>query len=260
MRRLLELRRRRVALRRGCYNAAQMSETPPSPESVPPPSAARTGDYITIRRSHLVLMLIPLAGIAGLAAGYLLWGRDEPAATATAAAAPQRYEVSVDDDPALGPADAPVTIVEFSDFNCPYCRRFHTETFPVLMAAYPDQILFVYRDYPITSAESQVAAQAANCAGKQGAYWAYHDVLFTGELGLGAEAYAAYAERLNLDTNALAACIAAGGEQAEVESDARAAAALGVSGTPTFFINGIPLVGAQPLAQFRSVIDAELNP
>ena len=243
----------------GCYNAAQMTENVPSAET-PAPGTAKTGDYVTIRRSHLVLALIPLTGLLGLAAGYLLWGRDETTPVATAAAAPQRYQVSVDDDPALGPADAPVTIVEFSDFNCPYCRRFHAEVFPDLMAAYPDQLRFVYRDYPITSAESLVAAQAANCAGKQGAYWAYHDSLFNGELGLGAEAYAAYAQRLNLDADALGACIAAGGEQAEVESDARAASALGVSGTPTFFINGIPLVGAQPLAQFRSVIDGELNP
>ena len=237
-----------------------MTENEPAFET-PAPPAAKTGDYVTIRRTHLVLALIPLAGVLGLAAGYLLWGRDEPTAVAApAAAAPQRYDVSADDDPALGPADAPVTIIEFSDFNCPYCRRFHAETFPDLMAAYPDQIRFVYRDYPITSAESMIAAQAANCAGKQGAYWAYHDALLNGELGLGAEAYQAYAVRLNLDASALAACIAAGEEQAEIESDARAASALGVSGTPTFFINGIPLVGAQPLAQFRSVIDGELNP
>jgi protein-disulfide isomerase len=105
-----------------------------------------------------------------------------------------------------------------------------------------------------------VAAQAANCAGKQGDYWAYHNSLLSGELGLGAEAYRAYAVQLQLDPEVLAACIAAGGEKDEIESDARAATALGVSGTPTFFINGIPLVGAQPLAQFRSVIDGELNP
>ena len=237
-----------------------MTENVPSSET-PPPAAAKTGDYVTIRRSHLVLALVPLAGLLGLAAGYVVWGRDRPIASATAAAAaPQRYQVSVDDDPALGPADAPITIVEFSDFNCPYCRRFHADVFPDLMAAYPDQIHFVYRDFPITSAESLVAAQAANCAGKQGGYWAYHNALLIGELGLGAEAYQAYAVQLQLDPQALAACVAAGGEQAEVEADARAASALGVSGTPTFFINGIPLVGAQPLAQFRSVIDGELNP
>ena len=237
-----------------------MTEAGNAPGS-PPPAAAKPADYITLRRSHLVLALVPLAGAAGLALGFLIWGRDEPQPTAVAAPeVPRRYEVSIDDDPALGPADAPVTIVEFSDFNCPYCRRFHLETFPALMAAYPEQILFVYRDDPITSAESLVAAQAANCAGQQDAYWPFHDSLLTGDLGLGAEAYRAYAEQLSLDSEALAACIEAGGEKAEVESDAREASALGVSGTPTFFINGIPLVGAQPLTQFRSVIDGELNP
>jgi protein-disulfide isomerase len=238
-----------------------MTESAPSPEESPSP-APGSGEFVTIRRSHLLLLTVPLALVAGLALGYALWGRDEPRTPAVvgSTAGPQRYDVSVDDDPALGPDGAPITIVEFSDFNCPYCRRFHAETFPQLLAAYPEQIRFVYRDFPITSAESIVAAQAANCAGRQGAYWPYHDSLLAGELGLGTAAYRAYAEQLSLDVDALAACIADGGEQAEVESDARDASELGVSGTPTFFINGIPLVGAQPLAQFRSVIDGELNP
>src|SRR3989304_632318 len=141
----------------GCYNAAQMTENVPSAET-PATGTAKTGDYVTIRRSHLALALIPLAAPVGLASGSRLGGGDEPPPDATAAAAPQRYQVSVDDDPALGPADAPVTVVEFSDFNCPYCRRFHAEAFPGLLAAYPDQLRLVYRAYPITSAESLVAA------------------------------------------------------------------------------------------------------
>jgi len=241
-----------------------MSETPPT-EATAAPDSARGGDYVVLRRSHLVLMLLPLAGVAGLAAGYLLWGRDAPGAGVASGptpptGAPQRHPVTVDDDPALGPEGAPIVIVEFSDFNCPYCRKFHSETFTPLLEAYPDQIRFVYRDFPITSQESFVAAQAANCAGRQGSYWEFHDALFSGGLGLGRAAYEAYGERLGLDVQALAACIAGGTEQDEVEADARAAAALGVSGTPTFFINGIALVGAQPLSQFRSVIDGELNP
>jgi len=237
-----------------------MSDSPSAPGSVP----VESGDFVIIRRSHLIHALIPLAALAGLAAGYLVWGRDSTLATsapagATAPVAVQRLQVNVDDDPALGPEDAPITIVEFSDFNCPYCRKFHAETFTPLMEAYPDQIRFVYRDFPITSAESAVAAQAANCAGKQGSYWEFHDALFSGELGLGRAAYEAYGERLGLNVEALAVCLDAGGEQAEVESDAREATALGVRGTPTFFINGIPLVGAQPLSQFRSVIDGEIN-
>ena len=240
-----------------------MSDTPSAPKSAPP-VPAESGDFVVIRRSHMILALIPLAALAGLAVGYFVWGRDgnvasSASAGATAPVAVQRVQVSVDDDPALGPEDAPITIIEFSDFNCPYCRKFHAETFTPLMEAYPNQIRFVYRDLPITSAESTVAAQAANCAGKQGSYWEFHDALFSGELGLGRAAYEAYGERLGLNVEALAVCLDAGGEQAEVESDAREATALGVRGTPTFFINGIPLVGAQPLSQFRSVIDGELN-
>lgn len=212
-----------------------------------------------------MLALVPLACAVGLAAGYLIWGRSTPApagpaAVAAAPGAPQRLPVSTDDDPALGPIDAPITIVEFSDFNCPYCRKFHLETFGPLLALYPDQIRFVYRDFPITSAESSIASQAANCAGAQDAYWEFHDLLFSGDLGLSRDAYSGYASQLGLDVEGLNACIDDGSQAAEVEADARAAAELGVNGTPTFFINGIPLVGAQPLVQFRSVIDGELNP
>lgn len=240
-----------------------MIETPTPP---PPgqPGSDKPGEYVVLRRSHLVLALVPLACVLGVAIGYLLWGRPTPVPESLAGpadpGAPPRLAVSVDDDPALGPEDAPITIIEFSDFNCPYCRKFHAETFPLLMAAYPDQIRFVYRDFPVTSAESYVAAQAANCAGRQGAYWEYHDALFTGGLGLGRDAYQAYADRIGLDSAAFSACLDEGAEAAEVESDAREAASLGVNGTPTFFINGIPLVGAQPLINFRSVIDGELNP
>jgi protein-disulfide isomerase len=242
-----------------------MDEPSTSP-SAPPPVSGKASDYVILRRSHLVLALVPLACVLGLAAGYLIWGRPtsqsqrQPVAVDPASQEPQRFDVSIDDDPALGPKDAPITIIEFSDFNCPYCRKFHVETFPLLMATYPDQIRFVYRDFPVTSPESFIAAQAANCAGRQGAYWEYHDVLLSGEQGLGRVAYEAYADQLGLDVEALGACLDEGAERSEVEADARAAASLGINGTPTFFINGIPLVGAQPLISFRSVIDGELNP
>lgn len=227
-----------------------------------PPPAAST-EELRFRRSHVYAALLPLTFVVGLATGFLFWGREPetpPAPAPSAAAqAPTRLEVSVDDDPALGPADAPITIVEFSDFNCPYCEKWHVETFQPLLAAYPDQIRFVYRDFPITSAESLVAAQAAHCAGDQDAYWPFHDALLSGGLDLGRATYEDYAARLGLDVQALLACIDGEKYRPEVESDARYAAGLGASGTPTFFINGIPLVGAQPLAQFQAVIDRELE-
>lgn len=244
-----------------------MTTAPPpsrSDRSVPPSVSDDTpADTLRFRRSHVYAAIIPLAFFAGLATGFLFWGRDAAPGNAPAAAAgpqePTQLEISLDDDPSLGPADAPITIVEFSDYNCPYCEKWHTETFRQLQAAYPDQILFVYRDFPITSQESMAAAQAANCAGEQDAYWSFHDSLLSGGLDLGREAYVQYATRLGLDVEALLACLDSGKYQEEVEADARYAAGLGVSGTPTFFINGRPLVGAQPLSQFQEIIENELG-
>lgn len=236
-------------------------ETPPAEAPLAAPLAAEA-DFIRFKRSHFYAALVPVAFVLGLAVGYLFWGR-APATTAGATAAsggpPTRLQVSADDDPALGPEDAPVVIIEFSDFSCPYCRRFHQQTFRPLLEAYPDQIRFVYRDFPILSPESFVAAQAAECAEEQDAFWEFHDALFSGRYPLGREAYRAYAEELGLDAEALLACVDEGRYAAEVQADAQAAASLGVRGTPTFFINGIPLVGAQPLERFQQVIDGELQ-
>jgi protein-disulfide isomerase len=225
---------------------------------------------LSIPRRPLYALIIPLAFVTGLAAGYVFWGR--PGAQSTAAplavaAAPtdptplepgeMRFDVEVDDDPALGPSTAPITIVEFSDFHCPYCVRFQAETFPALMAAYPEQIRFVYRDFPVVGGYE--TAQAAECADEQGGFWPFHDLLFSGEYSdWTSETYRQYAEESGLDPDMLLACVQSGEMAAEVEADARYAAGLGVTGTPTFFINGVPLVGAQPLQAFQQVIDAEL--
>lgn len=241
---------------------AQTPEAPPPPEPAP---ADDQGDFIRFRRRSFYAVLLPLAFVTGLAAGYLMWGRGSASAPETladspaAAATPSRMDVSVDDDPSIGPANAPITIIEFSDFNCPYCRQFNQVTFKALMDAYPNQIRFVYRDYPITSQELYVAALAAECAGDQGAYWPFHDALFSGQYDLGRDAYQAYAKSLGLDSTALLACIDSGKYGDEVQKDAHDAASLGITGTPTFFVNGLPMVGAQPLAQFTRVIDGELK-
>lgn len=237
-----------------------------------------------IKRSALYAMLLPLALVTGLAIGYLIWGQEpeqpavvqQPASTEGPAAvvlgnptAPPsppdlrsqqgqiRLEVSEDDDAVLGPVDAPVTIIEFSDYRCPYCKRWHNESLGPLFELYPDQIRLIYRDFPVVGGFE--AALAAECAGEQGDYYAYHDLLFAGEYDqLGTEAYAAYAEQLGMDADQLLTCVEEGTFAEEVEADARYAASLGVSGTPTFFINGIPLVGAQPIDTFIQIIDAEL--
>lgn len=239
----------------------------PTGPAIPPTGSGQAAPEaeFRFRRRHVYAALIPLAFVAGLATGFLFWGRVAPGAPPSAAAqpaadgTPTRLSVSTDDDPSIGPADAPITIVEFSDFNCPYCKKWQQETLYPLLAAYPDQIHFVYRDFPITSQESATASQAADCAGEQGAYWKFHDALLGGEYTLGADAYRAYAQALGLNVAALESCVASGKYTQEVEADARYAAGLGVTGTPTFFVNGLPIVGAQSLASFKQVIDAELK-
>ncbi len=229
-------------------------------------------DTITFRRSHLYMLLVPLAFVLGLGSGYLYWGRGGSAANPAQAAGAQssnaaadsgeipRYDVPVDDDPSLGPADAPITIIEFSDYQCPFCEKFHNETFQRLLDAYPDQIRFVYRDFPLTSIHPNAvsAAEAANCAFEQGVFWEYHDLLFSMRRGLSQQAYSGYAEELGLDAADFQACLESGRFREEVQSDFEFAARLGVRSTPTFFVNGLAVVGAQPFEVFQQVIDQEL--
>lgn len=222
---------------------------------------------VTFKRSHLYALLLPLAFVVGLAAGYLFWGRDvapAPAPSEAAAAAQpqdvQRYDIPENDDPVWGPEDAEITIVEFSDYECPYCRRWHVEVWPQIQEEYQGQVRLVYRDFPLTSihANATPAAAAANCAGEQGFYWEFSERLFSMELGLSESAYEQYASELDLDMGAFTACLESGDQNEEIQADFEFAANLGVRSTPTFFVNGIPLVGAQPFDVFQNVIEQEL--
>lgn len=229
---------------------------------------------LTFKRSHFYAALIPVTFMVGLAVGYLFWGRNAntgPAPTTadsvnTAQAAPSapqevtRYNISEDDDPVYGPAEAAITIIEFSDYECPYCRRWHVEVWPQIQEVYGDQVRLVYRDFPLTTihANATPAAAAANCAGKQGHYWEYSERLFSMELGLSISAYEQYASEMDLDMNDFTACLESGDQNDEVMADYEYAANLGVRSTPTFFVNGIPLVGAQPFDVFQNLIDQEL--
>lgn len=210
------------------------------------------------------MALLALAFAGGVGLGYLVWGRQpaeqaQPSATPTTE--PRRYDISLDDDPSIGPADAPITLIEFSDFNCPYCRRWHQQTLPALMAAYGDKIHFVYRDLPVVGggAVGALAAQAANCAGDQGAYWEFHDAVFSAQYGLSREAYLQYAADLGLDGEALTECLDTGYYEQEVRDDLSYAYGLGINSTPTFFLNGIAIIGAQPTDVFTTLIDSELG-
>ncbi len=196
--------------------------------------------------------LLPLVFLLGLGTGYLLWGRAD---TATGTATPSL----TDDDPGLGPTNAPVTIVEFGDYQCPYCQLWHNQVLPQLLARYPDQLRYVYRDFPLGGhPEALPAAIAANCAAEQDAFWRFHDALFSMTYGLNDEAYRRYAANLGLATDRFATCLESESARQEVLADYRDGIRLGVQSTPTFFINDIMLVGAQPLEAFQQVIEAEL--
>ena len=208
--------------------------------------------------SPLVYMFIPIAFFLGLGGGFLLWGSNKPTAAADTAAI-RRVDVSTDDDPSIGPANAPITIIEFSDYQCPYCQVWYKQVYQQLLASYPDKLRFVYRDLPLPMhPEAAPAAEAADCAGEQNAYWKYHDALFNQQYGLSRAAYEHYAADLGLDTKAFAACLDSHRFQGEVQADASDAARVGISGTPSFVVNGRLLIGALPFSEFKKVIDEEL--
>jgi len=171
---------------------------------------------------------------------------------------PPRYEVAAE-GPARGPENARVTIVEFSDFQCPFCSR----ALPVLeqvLEKYPDDVRLVYRHLPLDRIHDRArpAAEASLCAHDQDAFWPYHDKLFENRSALQQEDLLRYAGEVGLDAERFAACLDGGEFVDEIEADLQAARAAGITGTPAFVVNGVLLTGARPAESFYQVIDAEL--
>jgi predicted DsbA family dithiol-disulfide isomerase len=171
-----------------------------------------------------------------------------------------RVEVSAI-GPSRGPANAPVTIVEFSDFECPFCSR-ALPAIEEVMERYPDDVRLVYRHMPLDRIHkrARVAAEASHCAHDQGQFWAYHDLIFANKNALGDEDLKRFAEELNLDVAAWEECMAEGKFADAIEADVEAARSIGITGTPAFVINGVMLSGAKPVEDFVTVIEAELKP
>jgi protein-disulfide isomerase len=172
---------------------------------------------------------------------------------------PPIAEVAIEGAPIRGHENAPVTLVEFSDFQCPYCARAQPTLLKV-MEAYPDQVKLVYKDFPLPQLHPQApkVAEAARCAGEQDSYWAYHDALFEDAKDLTPDNLKRYAADLKLDTAAFDACLDSGKYAAAVQKDMAQGAQLGVNSTPSFFINGRFLSGAQPFSAFQALIDEVL--
>ena len=171
---------------------------------------------------------------------------------------PLRVEVAAT-GPARGPANAPVTIVEFADFECPYCARI-LPTLTEVMTKYGDKVRFVYRQYPLSfHANAEVAARASLCAHEQGKFWELHDGMYANQKGLAADQLKATAAGLGLDAQAFNECLDSGRFADEVAADLAAGTAAGVSGTPVLFVNGRFISGAVPLEDITSVVDDELR-
>jgi predicted DsbA family dithiol-disulfide isomerase len=164
------------------------------------------------------------------------------------------------DGPSKGPADAKVTIIEFSDFQCPYCSR----ALPVLdelMKRYPNDLRIVYRHLPLDQIHPRArpAAEASACADDQGKFWPYHDLLFSNSKALEDEDLKRYATDVGLDAAVWEECMAAAKFRAKIQDDLQAGRDAGLSSTPAFLINGILVTGAKPIESFVSIIDAELG-
>lgn len=173
---------------------------------------------------------------------------------------PPRIEVGYDPARVRGRADAPVTIVEFSDFQCPFCQRVEP-TLKAILAKYDGRVKLAYRDFPLREIHprAESAAEAARCAGEQGKFWEYHDLLLSQPGNLDAAALANHAKTLGLDGRQFDSCLASGKFRALVEKDLEDGKRAGVSGTPGFLVNGVALNGAQPAAAFEKIIDAALE-
>ena len=162
-------------------------------------------------------------------------------------------------DPSTGPVTAPVTIVEYADFECPICKE-NVSILQELVKLYPDQVRLVYRDFPLPShTQASPAAEAAQCAYEQGQFWAYHDALFGNAPDLNTAVYFRLAEQVHLNTEQFAACFTEGHAKGAVAKDQAEAQRLGLSGTPAFFVNGRYMGGFQSLTRLREAVDRALR-
>jgi protein-disulfide isomerase len=172
---------------------------------------------------------------------------------------PPSADIKVGDSARLGPANAPVQLIEFADYECPYCIKVYPEV-KKLKAEFGDRISFVFKDYPLPMhAHAQKAAEAARCAGAQDKYWPYYDRLFSGTQ-LDVAQLKQLATDLGLDMNKFNPCLDSGQQAAAVQKDAAEAQKIGLSGTPSFFLNGHFFTGALPYDEMRKMVLRELAP
>ena len=231
---------------------------------------------LRVRRTHLAAIAGLVVGLAaGIAVGALIAGGDDPQYTLAApvsglpassdpsapagAASSEPVDIGTEGRPATGPEDADATVVEFVDFQCPFCRRYHLETYPRLQQEYGGRVNFVSRHFPLgIHPLAEPAAKAAECAFEEGSFAVYQDLLFRDQEGLTEADLPKLATEAGLDRAEFTACLGDPDTAAAVEDDIADGRAAGVTGTPTFFVDGQRLVGAAPLEKFEAAIDTAL--
>lgn len=191
----------------------------------------------------------------------------QQAGTAQPSVAPGTpVNVSVGNLPPLGNKDAKVKVVEFADFQCPFCKQWETSVWPSLKRDYIDtgKIAFYWRDYPFLGQESNYSASAARCANDQGKFWDFHDYLYNNQAQENSGAFSKdnlkkFAATMGLNTDQFNSCLDADKDAKAYQQDLSEGQKAGVNGTPTVFVNGVPVVGAQPYDTFKQAIDAALS-
>ena len=173
---------------------------------------------------------------------------------------PPKLEIGYDAARVRGDAGAPVTIVEFADFQCPYCKSVQA-TLNGLLVKYQGQVKLAYRDFPLRPLhpQAQIAAEAGRCAAEQGKFWEYHDALYADQKKLSQSDLLETARKVGLREKAIESCLASGKFKAQIEQDIQDGTSVGVDGTPGFFINGVFLNGAKPASEFEKIINLELQ-
>lgn len=269
----------------------QLKNDDPIPD--PPKESISEAPTKNPRSSGMIVALVIAVAVAAFFAGSYFSNLDSEAVTQSdledaiarletkletaqvQPSSPQPVKISTDDDPVRGDPNAPITIIEFSDFQCPFCARFHDQTLPSLLDEYIEagKVKFVYRDFPIQSLHPNAlaAAVAAECANEQGEYWKYHDTLFENQNSWAKldsntvlATFSQYAQDIGLEIDQFNSCLGTGKYLQEIQNDLNDGRKYDVTGTPGFFIGNdeigfVKVDGAQPYESFKRIIDAQLG-
>jgi protein-disulfide isomerase len=233
------------------------------------PPAVTDADVKAFYEANKAQISQPMDQIAGQIKGYLEQQRQGEARAKYIDGLREKHGVKIllepdrimvaANGPSKGPADAPVTIVEFSDFQCPYCARL-TPTMEQVMSKYGDKVRRVFRQFPLNFHPfAQKAAEASLCANEQGVFWQLHDAMFGNQQALGVDQLKTKAAEIGVDAGAFNQCLDSGKYAAAIQTDIQDGSAAGVNGTPALFINGRMVTGAVPIDQITKVIDDELR-